>query len=253
MKRTSKTNRIVAASAAAVISLSTIGVLSPVFADTTSTTSGTTSTTSTSTTTANRLATLQSKGAAEITRRITSLNAAAAKLNSLTKITTSDKAYLSNEINTEISGLTSLQSKLAADTTLSDARTDVKSIYTDYRVYALLLPKTWIVKAADGQQVAEGNLTALASKLQSRLDSAKESGKEVTQLQNELNDMETQTRNAQAISQPMEQKVLTLQPSDFNSDHSILSGDVAQLKTAHADNQAAFQDAKNIISELKTL
>ena len=65
--------------------------------------------------------------------------------------------------------------------------------------------------------------------------------------------MTTQVSNAQAISSSIESKVLTLQPSDYNSDHTLLNGDAAQLKTAHTDNEAAFTEAKNIVASLKTL
>jgi hypothetical protein len=57
---------------------------------------------------------------------------------------------------------------------------------------------------------------------------------------------------AQAISSAMEANVINLQPSDYNSNHSLLSGDAATLKTAAADNQAAITDAKTIIASLKS-
>lgn len=199
------------------------------------------------------LATIQSKGAAEITRRLTSLNTALSKISSTTKLSASDQSYLESEVNTEISGLTALQTKLAADTTDAAAIADAKSIYTEYRVYALVLPKTWLVSYADNQQTTEAKLTTLSQTLQSRITADKTAGKDITTLQNELNDIITQTNNAQAISSSIEQKVLTLQPSDYNSDNTILSGDLAQLKTAHSDNEAAYTDAKNIVSGLEAL
>lgn len=199
------------------------------------------------------LANIKAKGAAEITRRINSLKTAESKISSTTKLSSSDQAYLENEVTTEISGLTALQTTLAGDTTVATAISDAKSIFTEYRVYALVLPKVWLVADADHQQTTEAKLTTLAGNLQTRITADQNAGKDVTTLQNELNNMIAKTNDAQAISSSIEQKVLTLQPSDYNSDQTILSGDKAQLNTAHSDNEAAYADAKNIVSGLKAL
>ena len=200
-----------------------------------------------------RIANIISKGDQEISRRLTTLGTLTSKINSATKLSASDKATLSAEVSSEVSGLTALKSKLDAETTLDGAKADAQSIYTDYRVYALIVPKVELVRVADDQQVAESKLTDLAAKLQTRITTAKNNGKDVTALQTQLNDMTAKTQAAQAISTSIESKVINLQPSDYNSDHALLSGDRDQLKTAHQDNQAAYADAKNIVAGLKAL
>ena len=194
-----------------------------------------------------------SKGDQEITRRQTTLNTLTDKINAATKLTSSDKTTLSNEVSTTISGLTTLKSQLDAATTLSNAKTDAQDIYTEYRVYAVVAPKVNLVKEADDQQTTEAKLTTLAQKLQSRITADQQAGKDVTTLQSELSDMTSKTNAAQSISSNVETTVITVEPTDYNSNHAVLSGDAAQLKTAHADNQAADTDAKNIVSGLKNL
>jgi hypothetical protein len=198
-----------------------------------------------------KLSTIISKGDQEISRRLTTLATVTSKISAATKLSASDKSYLSEEVSTETSGLTALKTKLDAETTLAGARTDAQSIVTDYRVYALIVPKIQLIKTADDQQVSESKLSALVIKLQSRLTAAKANGKDITALQAKLDDMNTQTSNAQAISSAIESKVLTLQPTDYDSDHSLLSGDAAQLKTAHSDNTTAYNDAKSIVAGIK--
>lgn len=200
-----------------------------------------------------RLATIKSRGDEEIGRRLASLQNVFARINNAAKLTSSDKSYLIAEVNTEISGLTALRSALDAETTLSGARTDAQSIFKDYRVYALLFPKIWLVRVSNDQQVVESKLQALATKLQTRITTDQNAGKNVANLQSDLNDMTTQIKNAQSISLSIEQKVLPLQPSDYNTDHALLSGDNIQLKQAHTDNMTAYGDAKTIISALKSL
>jgi len=200
-----------------------------------------------------RLQTIISKGDQEITRRLTTLNTLMSKINAATRLTASDKAALSNEVTTTISGLTSLKTTLDAETTLTAARTDVQSIYTEYRVYALVAPKIGLIKVADDQQVVESKLTALAQKLQTRITALQQAGKDVSSLQASLSDMTSKTAAAQAISSQIQSKVINLQPTDYNSDHALLSGDRDQLKTAHDDNQTAYNDAKTIVASLKTM
>lgn len=208
------------------------------------------------TTTANeqtRLKNIIAKGDQEISRRLTSLASLANKINAATKLTSSDKTTLTNEVNDTISGLNALKTKLDSDTTITAARADAQSIYTEYRVYALVAPKVNLIKVADDQQVAEQKLQTLIQKFQTRINAAKSKGKEVSALQDTLSNMTSKVTAAQGISSSIENKVIGLQPTDYNSDHALLSGDSAQLKTAHADNMAAFSDAKQIVAGLKAL
>lgn len=234
-----------------ILALASISVLPAVTFAAAATTN--TSNTSNTATQQQHLANIISKGDQEITRRLNTLNTLSGKITSSTKLSSSDQAYLQTEVNNEISGLTALKTHLDSDTTLSSAITDAQSIYTEYRVYALVVPKVALINTADNQQALEAKMTTFAQTLQTRINTAKSNGKDVTTLQNELNDMTTQTNNAQSISNSMESSVLTLQPSDYNTDHSILSGDLAKLQTAHSDMSAAYTDAKNIVSGLKSL
>ncbi len=193
------------------------------------------------------------RGNSEIARRLSTLNTLSSKISSAAKLSSDDQAALSSEVSSEITNLTALKTKLDADTTVADAKTDAQSIINDYRVYALVVPKVNLVKTADDQQAAEAKLTALATKLQTRITAAKTAGKNVTSLQNGLTTMNSQISSAQAISTKIESDVIGLQPSDYNSDHSVLSGDRDQLKTAQSDVQDAVTSASTIVSGLKNL
>jgi hypothetical protein len=200
-----------------------------------------------------RLQHIITRGNNEIVRRLTSLNKLSGMSASNTKLSASDKSSLTSEVADEVSSLTSLKTKLDADTDVTTAVSDAQSIITNYRVYALIMPKIELVKTADDQQVTEGKLTALSAKLQSRITADQTAGKNVATLQSELTDLNTKISDAQTISSNIESSVVTLQPSDYNSDHSVLSGDRDQLKTAQTDIKAAVTDAKSIVNGLKNL
>jgi len=235
--------------------LLTVGLLAiPSFAlgnpATTSSGSGSTLTT---TEQQQHLADIQQKGDAEINRRLGQLNKLDGIIAAATHLTPSDQAYLTAEVNAEVSGLTALETKLNAETTLSAAIADAQNIFTEYRVYALVTPKVWLVKTADDQQSVEAKLSTLSGKLQSRITADQNAGKNVTSLQGTLNSMNTQISDAQSISSSVEATVLPLQPADYDTDHSILSGYRSKLQTAQSDDQTADSDATTIVTGLKSL
>ena len=200
-----------------------------------------------------RLSLIKSRGDGEITRRLSTLSNLGGRINATTKLSASDKATLVAEVDSTTNGLNTLKTQLDADTTLDAAHTDAQSILNEYRVYALVRPKIHLIITADGQQVVEGKLTTLAGKLQTRLSTAKTTGKDVTSLQIKLDDMTKQTAAAQSISSAVQAAVLPLQPSDFNADHGILAGYQAQLSKAHVAIEAAYNDAQAVITGLKNL
>lgn len=195
---------------------------------------------------------IKQRGDNEISRRLTSLNDLITKINAATKLSASDKSALIAEVNAQIAGLNTLKTTISDDSDLAKTKSDAQSIVTGYRVYAFIFPKVQLIIAADRQQVTEGKLTSLATTLQTALDAAKTSGKDVTALQAQLDELVAKTKAAQTISSSVETSVLPLQPTDFNNDHTILKGYHDQLKTAHADIMTAANDGKAIVNALKS-
>jgi hypothetical protein len=228
---------------------------------TTGTTTGTSSTTA-STTAASKVAAAEaaaqqarlqriiSQGNLEIERRIVTLNTLSSKINSATKLTSSDAATLKNTVSGDLTTLNTLKTQLDSDTTVTAAITDAESIITNYRVYVLVVPQVDLVKAADDQQVAEGKLSSLATKLQSRIDEEQQKGVSVTTMESALTDLNSKDAAAQTISSNIETTVISLVPSDYNTNHSVLSGDRNQLVNAQTDIKTAEADAQTIITQL---
>jgi hypothetical protein len=203
----------------------------------------TTDTSSTSSTA--KLATIISRGTTEITRRLGTLTTLNEKLSSATELTTNDKATLSTEITNEISGLTALKTTLDSETTVAAATVDAENIFSEYRVYALITPQVLIIKTADDQQATQAKLSSLATALSSHLTSQSSPA-----IQADLVAMASMISSAHAISSVTESSVITLTPADYNTSHTILSGNYAQLKIAQTDDTTAATDAQAIITSL---
>lgn len=199
---------------------------------------------------AQRLANLKTRGDTEISRRLSNLNNALAKVQTVTTLSTADKAALVGQIQAEISGLNTTKSKLDTDTTLATARTDVQTIVTDYRVYALMLPKARLTATFDQLAVVETKLNKLANQLGAAINSAKASGKDVTATQASLADMQAKIAAIATLTDGQVAKLLALQPSDYNTDHTVLESYRTTLVTAQTDAKAAASDASSIIQGL---
>ena len=196
------------------------------------------------------LSSIHSRGGQEISRRLSYLNNLLTQINNATHLTASDKTALTSEINNEIASLTALQSTLASQTSLSSAKTNVQSMITEYRVFSLVIPKVRMIIYADNQQNNEAKLSTLSGKLETRIAAAKTAGTDVTSLQTKLDDMKSRITAAQALSSSVETGLLGITPDQYNANKSILAPYHADLGTAHADNQVAYNDAKSIIEGL---
>lgn len=239
MKKTITINRL-------VLSLATIAsvgglVLSQGAANAASTNSG------------QSLANIQSKATAAINQRLTTLSKLSGQISSSTKLSSSDRTTLATEVYSTTTGLTALKATIAAETNATQASTDAATIYSSYRVYALVVPKVGLVSTADNQLTKEAALTATSQKLQTEITTEQNAGKDVSSIQTQLNSMNSQISSAQSISSSVRQSVLPLLPSDWNANHSILSSYPAQLNTAYKDNTAANKDAVAITASIKAL
>jgi hypothetical protein len=147
-------------------------------------------------------------------------------------------------VKDQIAGLVALKTKLAGETTVTAARADVASIVSDYRVYALTLPKARMIASADRFAVSQTKLTELYNKLATKV------GDDAT-LKAKLQHMQEQITASATASTNVIPQLLALQPTDYNANRAVLVQYRASLKAAHDALKLAREDAKFIIDELK--
>jgi hypothetical protein len=199
----------------------------------------------------------------EITARIDSLNTLSTRVNAMVKLSASDKTAISGEITGLISELTTLQAKIQADasstptgqrgdlSSSSPLRTDIQSITKDYRVYALVIPQTDILAAADRAQTLVTSFTTLAAKLQTRITAAQTAGHDVTALQASLSDLNTKIADAQTQATVAVSATANLTPD--NGDTTIAASNTAALKTARTDIQTANSDIQTATTDAQSI
>ncbi len=185
-----------------------------------------------------------------ISQRLTNLNDALTRVNGLAKLSADEKSQYSSQIQSDINGLTSLKSKCDADTDLTTLRDDIKSIYTNFRVYAEFLPVTRLLIAADTMTTTAGKLNDLYTKLVSRVSSAGNPSNLtalLSDMQSKINDANTQYNN-------VESQLTGLTPTSFDSNPSGTKSTIqtarSEIQTGSSDLKTALSDAKQIIQAL---
>ncbi len=205
-----------------------------------------------------RLTTLIKKADTDISARIAALNDLDTRVQGLQKVSTTEKSAIDSQIQTNITGLTALQAKIDADTDLTTARTDAGTIFTTFRIYALVIPQGWILASADRVTTITGLLATLGSSIQTRISSAQASGKDVASLTAAMTDLSAKIADANTQEASAETGVATLVPDQGNkstaaSNHAALVTARGNIKTAATDILAARKDVTTLLQGLKAL
>ncbi len=125
------------------------------------------------------LTVIRSKGAAEIAKRQISLATSQTKLASQTT-DCGFNAARGGEMTATSAGLATLGAQLAATTDLATAKSLYGKIFTDFRVYLVVLPKTGNAIRCDFLSLSITQFNTAAAKLQVEIDAAKAAGADTT-------------------------------------------------------------------------
>lgn len=196
------------------------------------------------------LAEIQASAATQTAGRVTKLNAAIAKVNADSSLSSSHKTAILGTLNGDLAGMKTVAGKVAADTTVSQASADFHSLFSSYRVYAVALPQAQIAAAADQATVVEiPRLTAEKTRL-SGLLAGKDKSKSTPALQSDLTDAATQIQKAGSTLGNVAGSALAVTPAAYNSNHDAVKSIRTSLTTARAALKLARTDLKNVASAL---
>lgn len=196
------------------------------------------------------------KGDKEISQRIDSLNKLAAKTAAMKYVSSSTKATIASELQAQIQSLTTLKASIDAGTSASSTRDLDKSITAAYRIYALIIPQTEIIAAADKAMTTADTIASSSVKLQVKIETAHTAGKYVASLQVLLADIALKVADAKAQAGIAVNAVVSLTPDNgdtakASANHATLVGARANIKAATSDLETARKDAKSITKGLK--
>ncbi|HZN13044.1 MAG TPA: hypothetical protein VFB78_02150 [Acidimicrobiales bacterium] len=188
---------------------------------------------------------------AQIDRRIVALDARQRELVNAQHLTDDHRAALNANLDATRDGLRALREQIRVETDRDAFKAECDSIWTSYRVFALVLPRTHLVTVADTELYAAGRLTNASTRLQQAIDDAKANGKDVTQAQADLDAMEAKVASGQASAAGVPASILSLTPADWNANHDVLQPAHDAAQSARTDLKAAGQLARQVVADLK--
>jgi hypothetical protein len=170
---------------------------------------------------------IQAEAAAAITVRSSALNAAIKKVQGESFLG-SDATTLVNDMQADLTGLQALGTKIAADTTVSQAIADADLIFTQFRVYYVMLPVAHDVTTID--YIVNVDLPALS--------------KDITTLQGQENSsnqpfigplisgMQSEVQIATGAATGLVAELLAYTPAEWDSNHRLFSTAQTAIQTA---------------------
>jgi hypothetical protein len=177
-------------------------------------------------------------------------------------VSDSEKNSIKSEIQSEITKLNALKSKIDSDTDLATIKTDLKSITEGSRIYALIIPRTNILASVDKINTVATMLETISVKLQVRIDEVKASSTSatstrVTEMQTLLNNIKTKIADAKKEALTAQTAVSGLTPDNGNktvldSNNAKIKSARANIKTANKDLDEARKFARSITKALKS-
>ena len=205
-----------------------------------------------------RLSKIMKQSDSDITARINDLNKLSTRIQAMANVSETEKSVISTSVQSNIDGLNSLKAKIDADTDVSTATTDEKSIFSSYRIYSLVVPQSYIIASADRIITVTGIMINLGKKIQVRIGAAQAAGADVTTLNKTLVDFGAKIADAQTQASTANSTVVSLTPdsgdkSKMQTNTSALKSARANIKTASGDLQTARADIKTLIQGLKVL
>jgi hypothetical protein len=104
-------------------------------------------------------------GRCEIDRRLETLTKLQSVVDASTALADAHEAALDNILSSTSAGLRALRTEIDGDTTVEAVREDIRRIFEDFRVYALVARQVWLVKAADTVVVTVARFATTAENL----------------------------------------------------------------------------------------
>jgi hypothetical protein len=198
------------------------------------------------------------KAKAEVTRRIDlrldALGRFDARLTSAKHLSSDHKSTLHDLVTTDKSGLTTLKTKVAGETTLAAIRADAASMINDYRVFILVGPKVRLTIVNDAELAAIDKLRGVHATLSDLVAKAKAAGKDTAAAEQNLADMLAAINKAASDIDGQVAALLAIQPGP---DGAAIRAKVASVRRAlgagRADLRTAVLEARQVRRFLKSV
>jgi hypothetical protein len=180
-----------------------------------------------------------------ITIRLNILNKEVQRLNSDSRLNANDKSLLLTEDQNAINGLTALESKVNAETTVEAVKADETQIVT-YHVYDVVVPQNRLLIAVDNMQSTAAKLGTTIADLQNKVNTLSSQGANVSAIQALLTDASSklQTINGELANDQSALEAITPTSTGTDATYQSVRKDVNTVRTEFSDIRSDFKQLK---------
>lgn len=200
---------------------------------------------------AENLVDLQHGANVRIQARLDILNRLQSRVEGDKKLSSGQQSALVAEVQSAVSGLTSLKSKIDSDTTATQALQDIKQIGT-YKAYEVIAPQVREEASIDNLQALSAQLSAKVPQWQTDINNLQSQGKNVSQLQSQLNDISSRLNTVNGLLANDASEVAAVNTSSTNASTTFKQVRT-DLSTVHSNVQAMRTDLRSMAAEARSL
>ena len=159
--------------------------------------------------------------------------------------------HVAGVISADQSGLATLGQKIAADTDPATLAADIRSIFTDFRVYLVVTPQADTAAACGHVTTAATTLGGDLASANQLIAVAKAAGRDTAAAEAAAADMATQLDAASGPARDAAASVAALTPD--HGDASVAAANAAAVDAAHAQLTGAGKALRAATADLKTI
>lgn len=198
-----------------------------------------------------QLKNLKKKGDNLIAVRIKVIDIAIKRISKAKKISDADRNSLLADLQSQKDALNSLKAKIDAETDPEILKGYVNSIFVDYRIFMVVVPRGRGLYAAARLNYTINKLGEVSSQLESLINTFKQEGKDTSEVEGYLNILKTDLTNAQLDVDQAKSIFSSMTPEKDEEAKSMIKSGTESLKAAGVDLKDAASQAKKITSWLK--
>ncbi len=175
-----------------------------------------------------------------INARLASLASLRASVDTNTSLTDSQKVSLKAMVDSNVSGLNALMAKINADTDEATLKADSLKIYSDFRIYAVFIPKIKALIVLDTQSNHAAKVNDAVISVQAKIDTFVNAGVDMSKNQAALNDAKNLLSQINNKLAALTDKAESLSASDYPTVSA----------KAFADLKAGVKDVRNLFVKI---
>jgi hypothetical protein len=197
--------------------------------------------------------TVKAVGDCEVDRRLDALDRLGSRVDNAAPLTDPHAASLNAILDGSTTGLKALRVEIDGDTTLAEVTADVRRVFTDYRVYALVSRQVVLVVADDRVDATADRLTQAGEQLDAAIEQAKANGKDVSDAQAHRAAMAAAIAAARGDVDGDAGAILGQTPATWNAGTAkpVLDAGRASISAARSDLRTALQEARATMAALR--